>query len=262
MTNAEIEYRIQHELNRIEREENVQIFYACESGSRAWGFASTDSDYDVRFFYVRPTAWYLCTGKRRDVIERPITDDLDITGWDLPKTLALFRKSNPPLLEKLQSPWVYRNKGSGFTVLRDLMPRFYSPRSCSHHYLHMARGNYREYLQGEQVWLKKYLYVLRPVLACLWIEQGLGPVPMVFQVMVDRLVEDSGLRGAIANLLARKMRGEELAQGPRDPLISSFLDEQLERLKPEVNPPAETWKTQEVDDLFRKLLVEYNGPEI
>lgn len=85
---------------------------------------------------------------------------------------------------------------------------------------------------------------------------------MVFQVMVDRLVEDSGLRSAIANLLERKMRGEELAQGPRDPLISRFLDEQLERLKPEVNPQAETWKIQEVDDLFRKLLVEYNGPEI
>lgn len=86
-------------LTDIEGEEDVKIFYACESGSRAWGFPSADSDYDVRFLYRHPEEWYLSVDleEKRDVIERPINDDLDISGWDLRKALKLLRKSNPPL---------------------------------------------------------------------------------------------------------------------------------------------------------------------
>jgi predicted nucleotidyltransferase len=91
--------RIRTELDRIEEEESVRVLYACESGSRAWGFESEDSDYDVRFIYLRPADWYLTIQKKRDVIEKPIDEDLDISGWDLPKALELFRRSNPPLLE-------------------------------------------------------------------------------------------------------------------------------------------------------------------
>lgn len=92
---------ILHDLPKIEQEENVQILFACESGTRAWGFPSLDSDYDVRFVYVRPVEWYLSIEDRRDVIERPINNMLDINGWDLRKALQLFGKSNPPLLEWL-----------------------------------------------------------------------------------------------------------------------------------------------------------------
>lgn len=97
--NETIRNRIQAELGRIEGQEDVTILFACESGSRAWGFESADSDYDVRFIYLRRTEWYLTIQNKRDVIEKPVDDELDISGWDLPKALHLLRKSNPPLLE-------------------------------------------------------------------------------------------------------------------------------------------------------------------
>jgi len=158
--------RIVRQLENIESDKDVQILYACESGSRAWGFASKDSDFDVRFIYLHPINWYLSISDKRDVIERNIDDCLDISGWEFRKALQLFRKSNPVLLEWLQSPIVYMEKYIAANKLRNLMSVYFSPKSCLYHYLHMARGNYREFLGGDQVWLKKYFYVLRPVLAC------------------------------------------------------------------------------------------------
>jgi uncharacterized protein len=145
---AIIEQRIQAVLDEIEKEGQVTILYACETGSRGWGFESEDRDYDVRFIYLRRTEWYLSIQKKRDVIERPIDEDLDISGWDLPKALQLLRKSNPPLLERFQSPIVYRDNPSVTSRFRKLMQDYYSPISCMYHYLHMAQGNYRTYLQG------------------------------------------------------------------------------------------------------------------
>src|SRR6056297_3590984 len=102
---------IQSRLEALEQQENIHIALAVESGSRAWGFASSDSDYDVRFVYLRPTNWYLSIDleRRRDVIEQPIIDEYDVGGWDLRKALQLLRKCNPPLLEWLNSPIVYRS---------------------------------------------------------------------------------------------------------------------------------------------------------
>jgi predicted nucleotidyltransferase len=111
------------------------------------------------------------------VIELPLRDGIDLSGWDIRKALKLFRKSNPPLLEWLQCPIVYVERFSFASRLRVLLPAFYSPRASFFHYLHMAQGNIREYLRGEIVWRKKYFYVLRPLLAMRWIERGLGPVP-------------------------------------------------------------------------------------
>ena len=257
-----IQARVQTELDRVESEESVRVLYACESGSRAWGFESGNSDYDVRFIYIRPTAWYLTIQHKRDVIERAIDDGLDMSGWDLPKALELLRKSNPPLLEWLQSPIVYREAGSGGARLRELMPRYYAPISCMYHYLHMAQGNSRQYLQGDVVWVKKYFYVLRPVLACLWIERGYGVVPTEFRILVDRLVGDPALRAAIDDLLARKRAGQELDQGPRIPRVSDFLDCELARLAVAHQEPPETRDPAALDELFLDLLVETYGDSL
>ena len=207
MIDQQTQQRIQKELDFIESEENVRILYACESGSRAWGFESKDSDFDVRFIYIRKPHWYLTIQKKRDVIERPIDNDLDISGWDLPKALELFRKSNPPILEWLQSPIIYRKVGSLSSRLRLLMDHYYSPISCKYHYLNMALNNHRQYLQGATVNIKKYFYALRPVLACLWIEQGLGVVPTEFTKLVNRHLIEGNLRFAVDNLLAKKANG-------------------------------------------------------
>jgi predicted nucleotidyltransferase len=250
--------KIKAELSRIEEAEGVVILYACESGSRAWGFESGDSDYDVRFIYLRPTKWYLTIQQKRDVIERPICDELDLSGWDVPKALGLLRKSNPPLLEWLQSPLVYLQKSTFVERLRSLMEEYYSPISCMYHYLRMAQNNYREYLKDEVVWTKKYFYVLRPVLACLWIEQGLGVVPIEFGKLVDRVV-DRDLRSEIEALLEAKRSGAELDRGPRNRIISDFLERQFARLRAETQTPASTRDPAALDRLFVDILKEVNG---
>ena len=128
---AAVRQEVRRRLDDLEREEAVRVLYACESGSRAWGFASTDSDYDVRFLYVRPRDWYLSIAARRDVIEQPIVDPYDVNGWDLRKALQLFRKSNPPLLEWLGSPIVYRERTSAAAALRRLAARHCSRCPCA-----------------------------------------------------------------------------------------------------------------------------------
>ncbi len=252
-----IQQEIQTALHDIELREGVQVVLACESGSRAWGFESKDSDYDVRFVYVRSPDWYLSIDleEKRDVIERPIEDSLDINGWDLRKALRLLRRSNPPLLEWLGSPIIYRDNGIASEPMRDLARRYQSSVACAYHYLHMARGNFREYLQSREVWRKKYLYVLRPLLAIRWIERGLGLVPTRFQTLLDQVVDDTELARAIGELLREKRNGAELDRGPRIEPISAFMEKELRRLedtslgkKPQLPPTAP------FDHVFQNIL--------
>ena len=254
-----VKARIEAALNAIERDEGVRVLYACESGSRAWGFESADSDFDVRFLYRHPTAWYLRVLPGRDVIERPVDEGLDLSGWDLRKALRLLGRSNPPLLEWLRSPIVYREVESATRRLRALIPEHYSPVACFLHYLHMAQGNFREYLRGEEVWVKKYFYVLRPVLACHWIERGLGAVPMELSTLIERLVEDPRLRADIDALLAAKRAGQELDRGPRIGSISEFLEGELERLASVRPERAEKKDPRLLDRTFLEILREING---
>ena len=252
--------KILNALQTIEKENNVCIFYACESGSRAWGFPSTDSDYDVRFLYIHPIEWYLSIDKKRDVIEKLITDEIDMSGWDIKKTLQLFKKSNPALLEWLHSPIVYSEKHSVIQKLKVLLPEYYSPVACLYHYLHMAQGNYREYMKGETVWTKKYFYILRPIFACLWIEKNLGPVPVEFEVLVNRLVTDDKLKQEINNLLVKKKKGEELYRGPQIPMINDFIVNQLNRLETfKLEYGKQKTNNELLNKLFRESLNEVWG---
>lgn len=225
---SDIHIVIERQLRTIEREENVRILYACESGSRAWGFPSRDSDYDVRFLYVRPVESHLSIFETRDVIERPISDKLDIGGWDLRKAMQLYRKSNPPLLEWLQSPIRYEENFTATERMRRSAPFAFSPRSCLYHYLHMARGNYREYLTGERVKIKKYFYVLRPILACEWIERHGTMAPIEFDTLVRELLpEGDELKRVVEELLARKKAGDELDYEPRLNPINDYLEDKI-----------------------------------
>lgn len=242
----QVTQRVREALNRLESEKNVRVLYACESGSRAWGFASQDSDYDVRFLYVHPRDWYLSVEDRRDVIEYPLTDELDVSGWELRKALRLLRKSNPALLEWLRSPVVYRSDSSFTEAFRELAASFYSPRQCFMHYLKMAYGNRRHYLQGrEEVSLKKYLYVFRPVLACRWIERELGQPPMLFSELVAGVLEESEVRESLAQLVSRKQAGTELDKERPDSVLSGFLERELRGWMnwPGLSSRAVTWKS-------------------
>jgi len=253
MNENEVSQRVRDALAQVEAERNVRVLYACESGSRAWGFASRDSDYDVRFLYVHQRDWYLSVEDRRDVVEQPLADDLDVSGWELRKALRLLRKSNPPLLEWLQSPVVYQRDSVFEAEFGALAAKFYSPRRCFAHYLHMAFGNWRGYLHGRDVVsLKKYLYVFRPLLACRWIERQLGPVPMLFAQLVEGVLEEAEVRAALDDLVARKRSAEELAVSPPVEALSRFIEAELPRLDALKEPEDAAGDVEELNGFFRR----------
>ncbi|MGH8026390.1 MAG: nucleotidyltransferase domain-containing protein [Pseudoxanthomonas sp.] len=252
-------------LEGIERDHEVRIVFACESGSRGWGFSSPDSDYDARFVYAHEPSWYLTVNEKtgpgqpqRDVIELPIDDELDVSGWDLRKALRLLSKSNPTLSEWLRSPIVYRQEPAIAAGLTRLADQFYSPIAAWHHYFSMAKGNYRGYLKGERVRTKKYLYVLRPVLACQWIEGQSGPPPMAFEILLDTLIPSGPLRDAIDALLAKKRISAEVGDGPRIPAISDFLEVEIERMQ-RAQPKllAGHGQPSSLDDFLRSTLGQF-----
>ncbi|MDR1977003.1 MAG: nucleotidyltransferase domain-containing protein [Campylobacteraceae bacterium] len=217
----------------IENEHNVTILYAVESGSRAWGFESVDSDYDVRFIYVHNKNWYLNILAKREVIEYPIVDEFDYSGWDLRKALFLMNKSNPVLFEWLKSPIVYRKNDYFYNIMQELSKVYFSPISSAYHYLNMAKGNYRKYLQTDEVKIKKYFYVLRPILACLWIESKNEPPPMEFETLITQ-INDKELLEKINILLLRKKSGIEMGVEPKMEIINNFIEAKMEHLEKKV----------------------------
>ncbi len=195
----------------------------AKSGSRAWGFASPNSDFDVRFIYAHTTDWYFSFDieRRRDVIENPIVDLIDCGGWDVRKALRLFTRTNGALLEWLNSPIVYMEVGDFAQRLRELAPLAFNKTALCYHYSHMARGNARGYLLKNQIRPKKYFYVLRPLLAIRYIEGGNGIPPVEFEKLVDA-VAPAEIRDAIARLLDLKRNTEELGLGDPIPEIGHF----------------------------------------
>jgi predicted nucleotidyltransferase len=171
--------------------------------------------------------------------------------------LGLLAKSNPPLFEWLRSPIVYRERSGIVQRLRELSAAVFAPRPCMHHYVHMAEANYREYLRGDVVRVKKYFYVLRPVLACRWIERHGTMPPTEFAAVVADALPPS-LQGTIDDLLARKRAGDELAAGPTIPVLNEFLNAEIERMRAVLanvpRTPAPDWEG--IDAFFRSALEE------
>lgn len=241
-------------LQEIELAQNVTIIYAAESGSRAWGFASPDSDYDVRFLYVRRPQDYLKIDRPRDVIEWQLDETLDINGWDIQKALRLLRKSNPTLFEWANSPIIYQTSAEWESLL-PIINRCFSSQRGLRHYLSIAVGNYREYLKGEQVRMKKYLYVLRPILACKWILAHDTPPPMVFDTLVAEQL-DAQLKPTVAALLEKKTCTSECELAPRIDVLNRYIEEKLFTLTEQVEHRKEPTvdMTRELDTVFLKLL--------
>ena len=247
--------KIKEQLRRIEDAENIKILLAVESGSRAWGFASPDSDYDVRFVYIRSLEDYLRLDVIRDVIELPIDDVLDINGWDLQKTLRLLYKSNPTLFEWFSSPIVYK-KTEFSDKFRDLMMHYFSSKKTLYHYVSMAEGNYREYLKGDLVKAKKYFYALRPVLACQWILDRGTPPPMLFSELLKTELPVE-LIDVVNQLLELKMNSPEIKLIKRITEINEYLDESIPRIKSAVRllDDSYTPNWSELNQLFLRELM-------
>ncbi len=250
--------KIVGELARIELENQVRILYAVESGSRGWGFASEDSDYDVRFIYIRPLEDYISIDTPKDYVEVPINNLLDINGWDIRKALKLYQKSNPPLMEWLSSPIVYKEEHSLAEKLRGLSGEYFSPIPSLHHYLNLAKNTYKEMQATDQVKLKKYFYVLRPLMACKWIEEYETMAPMDFHILLSKLSINADIRSEINALLNRKLVSTELDVEPINRRLYhyfnhtiAYYENRIRLASRELNPN----KTA-LDALFRSTLQE------
>ncbi len=249
MTNS-----INKKLSILEEGLGVQVLMACESGSRAWGFPSPDSDYDARFIYVHSKDYYLGIDEQRDVIELPIDDVLDINGWELRKALKLFRKSNAPIFEWLQSPIVYKTNPKFHQEMTALMPRYFSPRAMFHHYLSMAKSvTDGPDLSGSAIKLKKYFYALRPLLACKWILDRNEAPPMEFSKL--RVLLDVSLNGIVNDLLDQKSKADE--KFTITPIMQLHLwlgnqQEYCESHQPIASAPIEDH--EDLNQLFRRFV--------
>jgi uncharacterized protein len=226
-------------LQQLASKEQIVILYACESGSRGWGFPSPDSDYDVRFIYLRPLAWYLSIDSRSDTIDLPVNSLLDINGWDLRKALKLFKGSNSIIYEWLQSPIVYQNHSKIDRELLDLAPSHYAPRAGIYHYLNLTTSCYQEHLQSDLVKLKKYFYALRPILAASWIIQQRTYPPMVFDKLLELIVDRQEIRAEIDSPLERlrqrlltiKAAANESTMIPVSPILNNFIATEIENCR-------------------------------
>lgn len=257
--------QILEKLSRIESERGVKILYAIESGSRAWGFPSPDSDYDVRFLYIHPLKWYLSIRKRKDHLNLSIIEDLDCSGWDVDKALVLFRKSNPALLEWLRSPIVYIEQGSFASELQTLSEKHFSPLNSVYHYLHMANGNFKDYINRDKVRIKKYFYVLRPVLAAEWIAEELTQPPVEFERLLDKvLVKYPTIYAVVRELLARKTETNEMGEQPAILELNDFLEERIAYHYANVKsvPAKQTLTGDELDALFVRILEDSWGIQV
>lgn len=250
-----IEDRIQKELSRLESEKNITIIHAVESGSRAWGFPSPDSDYDVRFLYAHPTDWYLSVRERRDVVEMPIDDVLDISGWDIRKAFRLLTKSNGALYEWLSSPIIYRTHVSAIEPIQQIAPEIFNPEAMFYHYYAMAKRKYLEILEQDQAKLKTYLYALRPLLACRWIVDNRVAPPMEFSVLKEQYIDDKGeLAELLDKLLEEKRRTIEGNKRQRVPLLDEYLAAGVKELEGAVGSYKNDIDWQRIDEQFRETL--------
>ncbi len=251
---------IMRRLRHAEAEHGICILFAIESGSRAWGFASPNSDYDVRFIYMHEPEWYQAVDleERRDVIEYPIVDDIDLNGWDVRKALRLFWKSNPTFVEWLQSPITYMEQSLFRQAALALLPEIYSPEKGIHHYRSMAKTNYRGYLRQPSVPLKKYFYALRPLLAARWIAKTGAAAPIEFEKLLSLIEQEPTVLSEVSALLEKKRSTPELGLAAAVPLLNAFIERELDENI--LDMPQKSQHQNSVDllnDLFHRVLEEY-----
>lgn len=242
---------IREKLQWLEQTRHVRILYAAESGSRAWGFASPDSDFDVRFIYVHPRESYLSIQEPQETLELPISQQLDLHGWDLRKALRLMRGSNASLFEWLQSPICYQADEAFVSDMQAAMRRYASPRALMFHYLGIAAST-RKDMTGTEVKLKKYFYVLRPILAARWVVEFGEVPPMAFRSMLVLL--DAGMRQLVEELL-------EVKESVGEPYVISRLEEihqwaenETQWCRERAPEPSPVWPAEMLNNIFRNYL--------
>ncbi len=253
-----MENRIKTYLSEIEEEKNIKILLACETGSRAWGFPSPDSDYDVRIIYMHKTEWYLSLNEQKDTIERMLdNNEIDITGWELRKTLRLLLKSNPALLERLQSSILYKIDASFLTEMQNLAGQCYSRISTMHHYLSMSKKCFAEVKESSKYKLKKMFYALRASMACKWILENDEMPPISFLKMMDGVNLNKALHHRILELIELKATKSESYFHTGEEVIFQFIEDTIEEATLKGKKlPAGKGSMELLNTMFRKTLVD------
>ncbi len=245
-------------LCRIEIDHRLSVIYGLESGSRAWGFGSQNSDYDIRFLYVRSVDWYLCIEKRDNILELETANDFDLSGWDLKKALLFLRKSHPVLLEWLRSPIVYVEHSASVQQMREIGKEFFSPRSSLHHYIGWSERTIHRYFQQPNLAAKRYLYAMRPILCCRWIQTVGEQPPLQIQDLITAVDIPIEARLALEDLIKRKRAGHELSLVGRIPVLDHYIHEAIPQIKDFMLtlPKPEYVPFEILNPLFRKTLEE------
>lgn len=246
--------KILHKLAEIEKAEHVTVLYAVESGSRAWGVESPDSDYDVRFIYVRGQNDYLRIREKRDVIEWQLDEVLDINGWDLKKTLLQFQRGNATLFEWANSPVVYKTTEM-WKEIYDVGRQYFSEKAALYHYYGTAKSTFVQYLQEDNVRYKKYIYALRPLLACRFIETYHSIPPVKFETLLQQDLPQE-LMAEIGRMLAVKAQSDEKALNPHIPVIRHYIEEEIARYEMLLKEIEDDRKPDQegLDQIFMRIL--------
>jgi predicted nucleotidyltransferase len=251
-----MEEKIKKYLSVLERDKGIEILLACETGSRAWGFPSPDSDFDVRVIYKHHKNWYLNLTEEKDTIEYFLeNNEIDISGWDLRKSLRLLWKSNPPLLERIQSPIIYKVNKDFFTGINTIAQKTYSRIATIHHYLSMAKKVFEEVLNSEEYKLKKFFYALRASVACLWILEKEEIPPIEFGKMLNGLDLPAHLTERIEELIEIKSTISETYLHKGENELIEFMKTCIERAESESQSlPASKGQINDLNEFFIKTL--------
>ncbi|MGM0839660.1 MAG: nucleotidyltransferase domain-containing protein [Bacillota bacterium] len=241
-------------LKSIEREERVRILYAVEAGSRAWGYHTDESDYDVRFIYIREVPAYLNLQGTKDVIVKPVQYSIEFSGWDLSKALKLLRKSNPSLMEWLTNENVYIEHPD-IEKVRKLREQTFSPTRCLIHYYHMGKRNMEKYSNEEIKDLKKMMTIIRPWLAFKWIKEYQTFPPNGVNEMVDSITMNEEMKATISSMLLSRVNGKEV---PFPHLMYMEKDIREDFLKMEGTmkdlPSDDSFQWGEINETFLNIL--------
>ncbi|MFD2907784.1 DNA polymerase beta superfamily protein [Flavobacterium ardleyense] len=244
--------KIVAKLKEVELQKGVEILYAVESGSRAWGFASSDSDYDIRFIYKHDIDYYLSLWEQTDVIEFMTEDDLDGSGWDLRKSIKLLAKSNASLLEWIFSPVVYYENEAFMKQIRTLAKECFSPIACLHHYLGTTK-NFMDVCEQEEVKLKSYFYALRTALAGKWIIISQTFPPVDFMELLP--IAPQNIQEKVKELMLIKANQDESYLHPKEKLIMIFLQETVVFNQENASGLGIGKKvSEELDGVFREII--------
>lgn len=244
---------IQKKLEEIEKQEHVKIILAVESGSRAWGFESADSDYDVRFIYVREPEMYLRLDPIRDVIEWQLDEVFDISGWDIKKTLQLLYKSNPTLFEWINSPIIYKETEEALE-LRNLANGYFDVKKSVMHYLNMTSTTFNNYLQDDMVKLKKYFYAIRPILAAKYVLENKIQPPVKFSELKETMLNDV-INDEVNHLLELKINSNETQYITVINCLNQYIENNMNEIKNYANSITEShFEWDRLNQYFLKLL--------